>query len=172
MSMMTIVWEKGNKEIENSLVPEAREAAESCGMDVTLFPFQRKGGEDLYTCLREKDPDYILTFDMAGFEKTTLQEGAAYEILYAKQLHVLLNSEEKHQKFLRRDQPLNFFFFVQGEKTAEKYKREYPQLLNIDEMGELKIAYHLSEEERDSNRMALQKIIKKVKKEVETAGTI
>lgn len=170
MKKIIIIWEADNFNIERSLVRAAQEAGESLGMEVVLFPKQRSGGPDFYEYLKKEDADYLLSFDMAGFEKSTLQESSAYNILYAKQIHVLLKNDSKYRKFLGREQALNLFFFAAGEREVRKYREEYPHLLNLEEMPELAVSSQITEEKQRHNKEALQQIIEKVKKEAETAG--
>lgn len=80
--------------------------------------------------LKNDDADYICTLDMAGFWLDTLLEASFYNILTAKQLHIIIN-QESLAPYRNKEFALNLFFTVPG--TVGEYRKEYPYILNIDE---------------------------------------
>ena len=83
---MGIVWEENNR-VLFPVVQEAECVGKEMGMQVELLPLKPKEGK-LYEKLKKLDAEYLLTFDMAGFENDTYLEVPMYNLLYAKQIHI------------------------------------------------------------------------------------
>lgn len=79
--------------------------------------------------LQNAGADYICTLDMAGFWLDTLLEMPFYDILTAKQLHIIIN-QERLDSWRVKEFALNLFFVVPG--AVREWKKEYPYILNID----------------------------------------
>ena len=80
--------------------------------------------------LQNANADYLCTLDMAGAWLDTLLEVPVYNILTAKQLHIIIN-QESLAPYRDKEFALNLFFAVPGAVSA--YGKEYPYILNIDE---------------------------------------
>ena len=80
--------------------------------------------------LKNAGADYLCTLDMRGVWLDTLLEVPLYNILTAKQLHIIIN-QESLTSYREKEFALNLFFAVPGAVSA--YGKEYPYVLNIDE---------------------------------------
>ena len=165
---MGIVWEENNR-VLFPLIQEAECVGKEMGMQVELFPLKPKEGK-LYEKLKKLDAEYLLTFDMAGFENDTYLEVPMYNLLFAKQIHILLNNNSKYQKYLYKNLGLNLFLFMSNTRLLLLYREKYPHLLNLEEMPELETGINLSEELKARNREILKVIMERVRFEAETAG--
>lgn len=171
MKKIVIVWEEKEQKLYGSLIKQAKKIAKELDMEAVFFPLQDKGKYKTYERLKEIDADYLLVFDMAGFEMSTLQEVSGYNILYAKQIHILFGNDEKYRKHLKKNLALNLFFFLSDENLLEAYKQEYPHILNLEAMPPLFTGKKLTVWQQEKNQEALRGIIEQVYHQVETAGT-
>ncbi len=165
---MGIVWEENNR-VLFPVVQEAECVGKEMEMQVELLPLKPKEGK-LYEKLKKLDAEYLLTFDMAGFENDTYLEVPMYNLLYAKQIHILFNNNSKYQKYLYKNLGLNLFLFMSNARLLLRYREKYPHLLNLEEMPELETGINLSEEQEAKNKEILKAIIERIRFEAETAG--
>ncbi|MBD5464731.1 MAG: hypothetical protein HDR22_02755 [Lachnospiraceae bacterium] len=170
MKKIVIIWEEKKQNLFASLIKQVKKIAKELDMETIFFPLKGKGNHSTYESLKKLDADYLLSFDMAGFEMDTLQEVCAYNILYAKQIHILFQNEQKYREYLLQDMALNLFFFLSDEELLQKCKQEYPHILNLEAMPFLATGKKLTFEQQEKNRKALKMVIEKVYYEVETAG--
>lgn len=171
MKKIVIVWEEREQKLYGSLIKQAKKIAKELDMEAVFFPLQDKGNHKTYERLKEMDADYLLVFDMAGFEMSTLQEVSSYNILYAKQIHILFGNDEKYRKHLKKNLALNLFFFLSDENLLQEYKQEYPHILNLEAMPPLFTGKKLTAWQQEKNQEALRGIMEQVYHQVETAGT-
>lgn len=93
-------------------------------------------GEDWFSAVRRQNPDYLATIDMVGFERTTLLEGSVYNLLHAKQLHLLTGDCGQYEELLQREYAINLFFFSDREETVRDWEKRYPGLPHLERMPE------------------------------------
>ena len=90
----------------------------------------------LHTLLSKESFDLIITFDLAGFEQTTLMGGISYNLLNSKFVNFLLHENLQNEKCLSKQLSLSMFFYCAGSQY-EKYLREnypdIPYLRSLDE---------------------------------------
>ncbi|MBD5545503.1 MAG: hypothetical protein HDR01_14985 [Lachnospiraceae bacterium] len=172
MKKLVIVLEEKNQHLYDSLAGQIKEAAKELDMETVYFLQQDNEKSQTHGKLSEIDADYLVSFDMAGFEISTLTEGSAYNLLYAKQIHILFQNDWKYQRFLQQDLAMNLFLFVGDEYLFKKYKQEYPHILNLEAMQPLYLGEKLTEEQQEKNGEAIRWVLKKVYNEIETAGIL
>ena len=90
------------------------------------------------TCDSEKDYphellskesfDLIITFDLAGFEQTTLMGGISYNLVNSKFVNFLLHENLKNEKCLSKQLSLSMFFYCAGEEYAAYLREHYPDI--------------------------------------------
>lgn len=90
------------------------------------------------TCDSEKDYphellskesfDLIITFDLAGFEQTTLMDGISYNLVNSKFVNFLLHENLKNEKCLSKQLSLSMFFYCAGEEYAAYLREHYPNI--------------------------------------------
>ena len=81
-----------------------------------------------FTEIKEYNADYICTLDMAGFQMNTLLECSRYNLLYAKQIHIVVG-EQCFVEYAEGQFALNLFVFLPN--SAIEWKKRYPHIPNI-----------------------------------------
>lgn len=90
------------------------------------------------TCDSEKDYphellsketfDLIITFDLAGFEQTTLMGGISYNLVSSKFVNFLLHENLQNEKCLSKQLSLSMFFYCAGEEYETYLRENYPDI--------------------------------------------
>lgn len=114
--------------------------------------------------LKNAGADYLCTLDMAGVWLDTLLEVPLYNILTAKQLHIIIN-QESLTSYREKEFALNLFFAVPGAVSA--YGKEYPYVLNIDEYPSFETDARNIILDSETNREIVKSVIDKFFREVE-----
>lgn len=171
MKKIAIIFEENNQQLFGALAEQAIEAARELDMEPVYFPLKGRADIGTYERLRKMDADYLLSFDMAGFEMGTLTEDSAYNLLYAKQIHILFQNHQKYRTYLRQDLAMNLFLFIGDEYLFKRYKQEYSHILNLEAMPSLVYGEKLTKEQQEKNRKAIKWVMERVYQEVETAGS-
>lgn len=73
--------------------------------------------------------DYICTLDMAGFQIDTLLGEPIYDILMAKQMHIIIN-EDILPLYGGNNFALNLFLYIPDD--VEKWRNRYPHIPNME----------------------------------------
>ncbi len=81
---------------------------------------------DIIDKIRNEDVIYIISLDMAGFEMKTLLEDAMYNIVTAKQLHIVIDGRVLEQ-FCRTEFALNLYLCL----SEEEYRRKKIPAINL-----------------------------------------
>ena len=92
----------------------------------------------LVTCDFEKDYphellskesfDLIITFDLAGFEQTTLMGGISYNLVNSKFVNFLLHENLQNEKYLSRQLSISMFFYCADRKYETYLREHYPDI--------------------------------------------
>lgn len=92
----------------------------------------------LVTCDSEKDYphellsresfDLIITFDLVGFEQTTLMGGISYNLVNSKFVNFLLHENLQNEKYLSKQLSLSMFFYCAGDKYETYLREHYPDI--------------------------------------------
>lgn len=78
--------------------------------------------------LSKESFDLIITFDLAGFEQTTLMGGISYNLVNSKFVNFLLHENLQNEKYLSKQLSLSMFFYC-TDREYETYLREnYPDI--------------------------------------------
>ena len=89
-----------------------------------------------HALLSRESFDLIITFDLAGFEQTTLMGGISSNLLNSKFVNFLMHENLQNEKCLSKQLSLSMFFYCAGSQY-EKYLREnypdIPYLRSLDE---------------------------------------
>lgn len=78
--------------------------------------------------LSKESFDLIITFDLAGFEQTTLMGGISYNLVNSKFVNFLLHENLKNEKCLSKQLSLSMFFYCAGEEYAAYLREHYPDI--------------------------------------------
>lgn len=171
MDKIIIIWNQYDGKEWDILARQAETAAQELEMQVITYPLSSRMTNEDYGKIKELDADYLMTFDMAGFEQDTLQEVPSYNMVFAKQIHILLGDNPKYSDYLCRSLSLNQFLFAQTEEQAEYISKEYPQLLNVEGMPQFAFKGQMSDGQNRANIDAIKWAIEKVRSEVKATGS-
>lgn len=69
--------------------------------------------------LQELKPDLLITYDLAGFELTTLTDGLSYNLLDCRQFHILSQGRDMLRQYRDKVFSLNMLFFDKGLNHIE-----------------------------------------------------
>ena len=86
----------------------------------------------LSTDIKNEKPDILLTYDLAGFELTTLTDGLSYNLIDCRQLHVIKNEIPVNKNMLNKIMSINMFFFTNNEELRDRYMAEYATIPYIE----------------------------------------
>ena len=122
---------------------------------------QKKGYQYLEE-LKKLDADYLISIAMAGFTWTTLTSQPAYNLLYAKQIHILLGDYNNYDEFLQQEYAMNLFFFADHPKWLRNWEEKYPGIPYLEQIPTLYIGKALSRQERQTDYKIMEQVIEKV----------
>lgn len=121
---------------ERAWIHEVSRAWERRRYQIVELPVkEERTSEDYLSVLREQDPDYLVTINMVGFHWTTLLEGSVYNLLHAKQLHLLSEDRGQYEAFLQKEYAINLFFFTDNRETVKNWEKRYPRLPHLEWMS-------------------------------------
>lgn len=75
-----------------------------------------------------KEADLLITFDLTGFEQSTLAGGISYNLLNCKQIHFLLNRNLSNESYLSKQLSLSMFFFCSDNDYYHYLMDTYPDI--------------------------------------------
>lgn len=83
---------------------------------------------DLIGKIKEINPEILLTINLAGFDRTTLTDNVAYNLLDCKQLHVICDENLRNEKELEKLLSIAMFFACSRREMYEVLKVKYPHI--------------------------------------------
>ncbi len=83
---------------------------------------------DLIGTIKEKNPELLLTVNLAGFDRVTLTDNIAYNLLDCKQLHVIIDDNLKNEKELEKLLSIAMFFACSSAEQCGQLKERYPHI--------------------------------------------
>lgn len=132
---MLILYRKQISNEKRELVRTVCRAWEKRGYQTAELPIDEERASESYLSeVRKQNPEYLVTIDMVGFGWTTLLEGSVYNLLHAKQLHLLTGDCGQYDTFLRKEYAINLFFFSDSMETVKNREKEYPLLPHLEWM--------------------------------------
>lgn len=117
---------------------------------------------DLIGTIKEKNPELLLTVNLAGFDRVTLTDNIAYNLLDCKQLHVIIDDNLKNEKELEKLLSIAMFFVCSHQKQCESLKGRYPHIPWIECMEGWSTTEDLCE---DKNVEEIAKVLERVMEE-------
>ena len=112
MSKIMIVYEEGIPKTYFILINTIEEYFTKKGMTVEKFCIENEMGPEKYWS-KYADPEwaYICTLDMAGFQISTILGEPRYNIMSAKQIHIVIN-EDIFSLYRHMEFALNLYLFM------------------------------------------------------------
>ena len=83
---------------------------------------------DVVGDIRKNGADLLITIDLAGFDRITLTDGIAYNLLDCKQVHLLLHGQLKNEGCLSKLLSIAMFFGCKNEEYAADLWEKYPDI--------------------------------------------
>lgn len=83
---------------------------------------------DLIGKIKEKNPALLLTVDLAGFDKVTLTDNIAYNLLDCKQLHIICSEDLQNEEALEKPLSIAMFFACSSAEQCGQLKECYPHI--------------------------------------------
>ena len=158
-----IIYEEGHREVLNDLLRDTQIIMEKKQYATTqLCISNKKPGHTYFEQLKKENPDYIISFAMAGFQWKTLASQISYNLLYAKQIHILIGNYDIYETYLQKEYAINLFFFADHERWTKKWDERYAGIPFMKKISTIYIGKKLSVDERQSNQKNLNQIIDQV----------
>ena len=82
----------------------------------------------LFGKLKEYSADFLITFNLAGFELCTLTDAVSYNLLDCKQLHWIEKKGCVNEKFLNKILSIVMFFATEDEDTKKYILENYESI--------------------------------------------
>ena len=163
MSKVLIVFEEKVRSRYQSIIELTKEYFMNLSYEVEIFcAADNTRQEECRIRLSETKYDYICTLDLPCFELTTLMGDTVYNILPAKQIHIIIDTK-RLLAYKTINFALNLFVFVPD--TGKCFEDEYANIPNlavypIFEMG--------NAQGEETNRKTVRNILEGVRRECET----
>ena len=161
MDKVIVVYEEGMPETYHRLIDIIREYFEQAGLAVSLFCME--DGMEQGSCqetFSDAEWKYICTLDMAGFQISTVLGGPRYNLMPAKQIHVVI-SEESFARYPDTEFALNLYLFLPDTMRGSLSEKVYIPNLSYYEPFTMK-------RDSASDKEKLLRILETVRKECET----
>lgn len=160
MGKVLIVYEEGMPETYHILMDIIREYFEQTGLAVEIFYIEDGMEQDKYWG-KFADPgwEYICTLDMAGFQINTILGEPRYNIMTAKQVHIVIN-EEIFALYQDMEFALNLYLFMPDTMHGTCLEKLYLPNLSYYKPFELK-------KDCAGDKEELRRILETVRKECE-----
>lgn len=114
---------------------------------------------DFISVLKSKAPAFLVTIDLAGFDRVTLTDNIAYNLLDCKQLHVILKDGLKNEECLAKNLSIAMFFACVGKKLKVDLLEKYPNISWLECMEK----WNMSEKaESEGNVKKIGEILERV----------
>ena len=120
------------------ILSQTEKKLESVYETVNFEVWNRTGMQFTRADIAKTEADMLLTFDLAGFEQSTLMGGLAYNLVNCKQIHILLHDNLPNESCLSKQLSIAMFFYCSGVGTLERLQAAYPDIPYLKELGDWK----------------------------------
>lgn len=165
MRKAVLAYEEAKREKYDNLLKLIERIFQEAEIEVKPLCFESGKTESQYfDVLLAKDIDYICILDMVGFSVDTLMEVPAYNIVTAKQIHIVVD-ENVMSLYGHHAMALNLFLFLPGD--MEKWQDKYLHIPCLNAYSPLETDVQGTPVESEHNRTVLHGIVHKVLEETE-----
>lgn len=84
--------------------------------------------------LKGNPTDLIVTFNLAGFDISTLTDGLSYNLVDSKFIHFLLHENLPNEKYLSKQLSISMFFYCVGNEYCDYLLKTYPEIPWLKEL--------------------------------------
>lgn len=163
-----IIYEKEHSDVLADAITVTEQILKEKNHTVLRMPIsQEKRGYEYFEELKKYDADYLISFAMAGFGWKTLSSQVSYNLLYAKQVHILIGDYAGYEEFLQKEYAINLFFFADNNKWTRDWENRYPGIPYMEKIPPVYIGKNLSVMERQADRKIIRRIVDRVTEIVE-----
>lgn len=78
--------------------------------------------------------EIIITFNLAGFDISTLTDGLSYNLVNSKFIHFLLHENLPNEKYLSKQLSISMFFYCVGKEYCDYLLKTYPEIPWLKEL--------------------------------------
>ncbi len=123
IKMLKAVIVSQKKDIAKKLAKEL----ESVLSDKILFD-DLELSKDIIGDIKKRRLDLLLTVDLAGFDRCTLTDNIAFNLLDCKQIHFLFNRDLSNEQYLEKMLSIAMFFYCTDEEYKNYLVKRYPHI--------------------------------------------
>lgn len=163
MKKAVIIYDEENADILKEVVSITEQIWKDKEYEITktCVSSEKKPHEYLDE-LRASGAAFVITYGMAGFQWSTLQEKVGYNIVKAKQIHILPGCLPIYDEYLRKEYAINLFFYADNEEIIRQRKGTYAEIPYLKKMPILYMANKLTVKEKIRNVANLNRIFDEV----------
>lgn len=100
--------------------------------DVVMLDTSKEKRPYLSRDIRNEKPDLLISYDLAGFELTTLTDGLSYNLIDCRQIHIVSDDKLSNENRLNEVMSINMFFFTKKRGSMAYLKEHYPGIPFIE----------------------------------------
>ena len=82
----------------------------NCDVQVLFADTSHDKRTTVITQIKEAGPDILVTYNLAGYEFSTLTDGIAYNLIDCRQIHFICKERISENIYLNRNLSINMFF--------------------------------------------------------------
>lgn len=84
--------------------------------------------------LKKNPAEVVVTFNLAGFDISTLTDGLSYNLVDSKFIHFLLHENLPNEKYLSKQLSISMFFYCVGKEYCDYLWKTYPEIPWLKEL--------------------------------------
>lgn len=84
---------------------------------------------------KQNPSELIITFNLAGFDISTLTDGLSYNLVDSKFIHFLLHENLPNEKYLAKQLSISMFFYCVGSEYRDYLLKTYPEMPWLKELA-------------------------------------
>lgn len=112
----------------------AREKLQTLSENISVELWDNTKREITYADVVKAEADLFVTFNLQGFEQSTLTDGIAYNLLNCRQIHILLDTQVSNEQFLSKQLSIAMFFYCVDTAYCEYLGKQYPDIPYLKEI--------------------------------------
>lgn len=124
-----LVCEYENKDQYEDLIRMIKDVMSEYEVETSEYFFEKRNVNDLARKLMNLKDDFLVTIDMAGFQVSTFLGTHAYNMVSAKQIHIVLD-DKKMEKYATNEMALNLYVFL--DEKRGKMVSTYSHIPNLN----------------------------------------
>ncbi len=132
--MKLLIVQKGTQSLE-AILHKAKEKLQLLYKNVEFIIWNDPKMQITKADIAKIEPDLLLTWNLAGFEQSTLTGGLAYNLLDCKQIHLLTRENLRDENCLSRQLSIAMFFYCAGAEYFRRLQAEYPDIPYLKQLN-------------------------------------